>query len=262
MKSAFMLSAIQRNDLDVIGSNTYNTYYAYNIAGELTQITYPSGRIVQQSMDNIGRLCAVAQSASSCTSTTGPYASGYGYNAAGELTNLDYGNGISATIAYSPDRLQPSAITYANGATTLFGLSYSYGSAGSNNGQIQGITDTVHNGRSVSYSYDALNRLISATTAGDPSYPQWGLSWGYDRYGNRQSESIISGTCTAMTCPHNSLGFDPASNRINSGGYSYDANGNLTNDGSNSLGYDGENHLVSSSGLLGSGTYTYDGTYR
>ena len=37
------------------------------------------------------------------------------------------------------------------------------------------------------------------------------------------------------------------------------ANGNMTNDGMNTLGYDAESHAVSSSGSLGSGTYTYDG---
>lgn len=42
-------------------------------------------------------------------------------------------------------------------------------------------------------------------------------------------------------------------------GYSYDAAGNLTNDGLNALTYDSENRIVTSSGNLGSGTYSYDG---
>ena len=41
--------------------------------------------------------------------------------------------------------------------------------------------------------------------------------------------------------------------------YGYDANGNMTNDGVNTLVYDAENRATSSSGSLGSGTYTYDG---
>ena len=37
-----------------------------------------------------------------------------------------------------------------------------------------------------------------------------------------------------------------STNRITTGGYAYDANGNMTNDGSNALTYDGENHLLTS----------------
>ncbi len=77
-------------------------------------------------------------------------------------------------------------------------------------------------------------------------------------YGNRLTQSISSG-CTGITCPTNSLGVSTATNRITTGGYGYDANGNMTNDAMNTLTYDAENHLLTSSGSLGSGTYTYDG---
>ena len=53
--------------------------------------------------------------------------------------------------------------------------------------------------------------------------------------------------------------YELAATRINTSGYGYDANGNMTNDGMNTLVYDAENHAVSGSGSLGSGTYTYDG---
>ena len=44
-------------------------------------------------------------------------------------------------------------------------------------------------------------------------------------------------------------------NRITDPGYSYDANGNMTQDGLNSLTYDAENWLVSATGAK----YSYDG---
>ena len=56
---------------------------------------------------------------------------------------------ISPSFSYSPDRLQLTSLSYAESSTTLFGLSYSYGSSGSNDGLISGITDTVQSGRSV-----------------------------------------------------------------------------------------------------------------
>ena len=131
---------------------------------------------------------------------------------------------------------------------------YSYGISGSNNGQIVGISDNVDNGRSVAYSYDALYRLTNASTTGSTNYPAWGLSMTYDRYGNRSDE-----TQTADSPPSNHVTIDAAHNRISTSGYAYDSSGNMTNDGLNTIAYDAENRAVSSSGSLGSGSYTYDG---
>jgi RHS repeat-associated protein len=218
------------------------------------------GRIVvQQSFDAIGRLCAIAQTSSGCSSNTNPYATGYGYNTAFELKGFNYANGVAATFGYSADRLQMNSLNYAKGTNTLYSLNYSYGTAGSNNGQIQGITDIVDNGRSVTFSYDNLARLTNAVTVGSTAYPKWGLSFTYDAYGNRTQQSISAGCVAPMTCPTNLVAVSTATNRITTGGYGYDANGNMTNDGQNTLTYDAENHLLTSSGSLGSGTYTYDG---
>src|SRR6267154_1990116 len=44
------------------------------------------------------------------------------------------------------------------------------------------------------YSYDALGRLNTATTTGSSGYAQWGISWVYDRYGNRLSQNQTAGS--------------------------------------------------------------------
>src|SRR5262249_32873292 len=162
---------------------------------------------------------------------------------------LNYGNGVAATLTYSPDRLQLATLKYAKGATTLFNMAYSYGTAGSNNGQITKITDNVDNGRTANYTYDNLARLSTAATTGSAGYPAWGLGWTYDRYGNRTIQSISSG-CTLITCPTSSVSVDSSSNRISTGGYAYDHNGNLTGDGSNTIAYDAENRAITVSGGL------------
>ena len=131
-------------------------------------------------------------------------------------------------------------------------LTYAHGSAGSNNGQISGITDGVDNGRTVNYGYDPLARLSTALTVGSANHSQWGLSMSYDRYGNRTAQTV-----TAGTGPSNSVSVDATTNRIV--GLGYDANGNMTNDGSNTLVYDGENRALSATNGSTSGTYTYDG---
>src|SRR6266478_4947825 len=239
----------------LISGTAYPISYAYNLAGEMIQIIYPSGRVVQQSFDAIGRLCEIAPSTSGCSTAASPYATAFGYNTASQVTGFNYGNGVGTAIGYSPDRLQMTALQYAKGGSTLFNLSYAYGSTGSNNGQISGITDSVDNGRTISYTYDALARLSTAVTTGSTNYPQWGLSMTYDRYGNRTAEIPTAGS----GMPSNSVAVDAATNHINSGGYAYDAAGNMTNDGSNTLAYDAENRVVTATGGGGSGTYTYDG---
>jgi RHS repeat-associated protein len=252
----------------VIGTTTYTTGYSYNLAGELTQITYPSGRIIQQSVNAIGQLCEVATSTTSCGTATTPYATGFAYSPAGQATGFKYGNGVFASLGFSGDRLQLTCLDYSttnrnnsctHDSTTKFGLNYSYGTAGSNNGQIAGITDSVDNGRSAAYTYDALSRLTRAVTTGSTGYPAWGLSETYDRYGNRSAQSIYSG-CTGVGCPTNSVAVSLSTNRISSSGYAYDANGNMANDGLNTLAYDGENHLTAATNGSSSGVYYYDGT--
>jgi RHS repeat-associated protein len=243
----------------VINGTTYPILYGYNLASELTSMTYPSGRVVQPTVDAIGRLSTVADTMSG-TNTT--YASRFTYNPAFQITGLVYGSGVSGAFTYSLDRLQLTGMSYTDGSANLFGSNYFYktdstncptGTA-ANNGQIQCIIDTVDHGRSATYSYDGLARLTAAGTAGSTAYPKWGLSWTYDRYGNRTAQSV-----TAGTAPSNSVVVNAANNQITTVGYSYDASGNLTGDGVNAIVYDAKNRETSSSGSLGSGTYAYDG---
>jgi RHS repeat-associated protein len=252
----------------VINGTTYTTSYAYNISGELTQITYPSGRVVQQSVDPIGRLCEVAPSTSGCGTAAAPFATGFLYNTAGQTTGFKYGNNIYASFGFSSDRLQLNCLDYSttnrggactHDGTTKFGLNYSYPATPGNNGLISGISDSVDSGRSASYTFDSLYRLATAQTAGSTNYPAWGLSETYDRYGNRTQQAALPNTCVTIACPQPSFAVSASTNRLVGSPYSYDASGNMTNDGINTLVYDAENHLVSATNGGASGTYTYDG---
>jgi RHS repeat-associated protein len=245
----------------VVGATTYTSSYAYNLANQLTSITYPSGRIVQQNLDTIGRLSSVVGTLNSVNTT---YASGFVYSAAQQVTGFNYGNSINTAFGYAADRLQRTCLDYsttnrngvcAHDATTKFGMNYNYPVSPANNAQISGITDTVDSGRSASYTYDALHRLSTATTTGSTGYPAWGLSWTYDRYGNRSAQTVTAGT----GMPSNSVTIDAVHNRVSGSPYAYDATGNMTNDGQNTLTYDGENHAATAVNGSNSGTYTYDG---
>jgi RHS repeat-associated protein len=231
-----------------IGATNYPMAYAYNLANEPSSITYPSGRVVAQSFDNIGRLSQITSSSVNYLTV----AASTGYNAANEVLSATYGNGVAATFTYNT-RLQLASLAYAKSGANLFSLAYNYGTG--NNGQIQSITDNVDNGRTVNYTYDAWSRLKTAATAGSTAYPAWGLSWSYDRYGNRKQQTVTAGS----NMPSNSVTPSPTTNRITDSGYAYDLAGNMTGDGSNTLTYDAENRVTNSVNGGASGSYAFDG---
>jgi RHS repeat-associated protein len=248
----------------VINNQTYNIGYRYDVGGDVTQIIYPSGRVVQQAYNAIGQLCEIAPMASGCSDTT-YYASGFSYNAPGKLTGFNYGNGVSAKSYYSPDRMQLVYLAYAKGKSNYFSLQYSYrqnsqyappcskGTMG-NNGTVQCIMDNVDSGRTVNYSYDPLQRMTSAQSCGSSAFPQWGLAESYDRFGNRLVQSV-----TAGSGPSTNMSFNSNNQPI---GYAYDPSGNMTVEPllpSNTMTYDGESRMTAFQGFGGAASYTYDG---
>jgi RHS repeat-associated protein len=81
------------------------------------------------------------------------------------------------------------------------------------------------------------------------------LSWTYDRYGNRWTQSA-NGTGNASAVQPN-LAFYGNNNQVS--GWDYDAAGNLTNDNRNTYAYDAEGRIAS---LNSAPTYAYDAEGR
>ncbi len=88
-------------------------------------------------------------------------------------------------------------------------------------------------GQGVTSGYDSFNRLTSMTNSSGLFY-----SYTYDRYGNRWAQTPAQAGFTF------SQSFNPATNQISSSGFSYDAAGNLTSDGTNNYSYDAEGNLI------------------
>lgn len=83
------------------------------------------------------------------------------------------------------------------------------------------------------YSYDCFNRISGSNkNSGAQSF-----TYPYDRYGNRWQQNLTAGSGPSLT-----VSFSGANNRVD--GYTYDAAGNLKNDGSHSYTYDAENRIV------------------
>jgi len=215
-----------------IGSMSYPVAYQYNYASELKQTTYPSGRVVAQTYDTVGRLSQLQVNGTN-------YLSSLSYNAAGEALGFTYSNGVQGTLSYN-SQMQLASLAYAKSGSTLFSLTYNYGTG--NNGQIQSITDNVDSTRTTAFTYDPWSRLKTASNS------QWSITESYDRYGNRN----------AQTPPVNfSQAANPVTNRLPSP-FAYDAAGNMTNDGSNTLTYDAESRSIFSTNGAASGTSVYD----
>ena len=112
------------------------------------------------------------------------------YNVLGQLTSLQVMNGVGLDVQY----------TY---------------SATQNNGQITKMNGNLKT-EEVNYTYDSLTRLSTASTTG----PTWGQSFVYDGWGNRTDQLVTKGSAPVI-----SVSVDPATNRITSSGYTYEARG-------------------------------------
>ena len=82
-------------------------------------------------------------------------------------------------------------------------MTYNY-SATQNNGRIVSSSDAV-TGESVSYTYDALNRLIAAATT-NPTGPTWNESYTFDGFGNMTSKVSSNGTPASPGGPEHQPG--------------------------------------------------------
>jgi RHS repeat-associated protein len=235
-----------------IGSDTYSTGYSYNTDGTLQSTSYPSGRIVKQDQDANGRMAKLYDS----TTPSNPFLNSFSYNAAGLPLAFAFGNGVNASFGYN-ENLQISSIRYAKaGQPDFLNLSYGYGTT-TNNAQIAGITDLLDSTKSQSFTYDAWGRL-SVAQAGPNGVETWKYSYNYDRFGNRLNQNPIAGSLGNQVY----LTVDSNTNHVIDVGTSYDANGNVTQDGPLSQGfhaytYDAENRVATVD--TNAFTYGYDG---
>jgi RHS repeat-associated protein len=124
---------------------------------------------------------------------------------------------------------------------------YWYGAGG----DILAANDTANG--NWTYSYDAFNRLVGSNKNSGQSV----FSYVYDRFGNRWQQNGSNSFLATFT--GNNPGNPQNNNRMD--GYSYDAAGNLMNDGAHSYTYDAENRLTKvDSG--NTATYIYDADGR
>jgi RHS repeat-associated protein len=256
--------------------------YAYDLNGNVTQVTDRKSQVTNRTYDELDRLTEVTFDDSSTID--------YTYDAGDRVTEIDDSANGTITRTYDDmdrfaDETTPQGTvdyTYdADGrraTMTVAGqteVDYAYDDAHRLTSITQGTTVvaltyddanrrstlTLPNGIIATYGYDAANHLTSlayalgATTLGD-------LSYTYDIAGNRTS---VGGTWARTGIPSalTTATYD-AANRITSWAgtsFTYDLNGNLTNDGTMTYTWNARDQLIGVTGGA-SATFAYDGTRR
>jgi len=212
--------------------------YTYDSAGRLltdapSVATYAP--TYTYSYDSMGRPVSMTDAYGTAWTQNGQY------DLAGRLTSLDlykylYGGLPAYTTESRSYNVNGQLATLGWSGTG--GLTYNYSSS-ANNGQITQIVDTV-SGETVSYAYDSLKRLTSAS-----STAPWTQTFQYDGFGNLTAK-VLNGTTTtiAVTAATNRLTYS-----------SYDANGNMLTGVGATFTYDERNRLATASPTSGGTAY-------
>ncbi len=219
----------------------WDVSYTYNAYGQVVTTKYPdspsgTGITYTTGYDSMQRPNTLSDS-------RGSTVTGVVYNAADQPLQTQFSFGGGPFVEYRSYNAL-NQLTSINGFVQQpymptgrnLNVSYTY-SATQNNGQITGVVDNVF-GQSVSYGYDALKRLTSATAVGG-SYP-WSQNYAYDGFGNMTAKTGSGSNFTVAV--------DASTNRLDNIGY--DLNGNALNDPTGGMyTYDLANRLASANGL-------------
>jgi RHS repeat-associated protein len=240
----------------------YTIGYGYDAAGNVTQIAYPSGRIVSYSRDALGRITGVTTQQNSRSSPV-TLATSITYQPFGPLQSLWYGNGMDIWKTFTQDYLIDCLyISDTSTSPTTDYVSRCYGRTDGLN--ITNIWDNLNSSKSQSFWYTPSNRLQNASGI-------WGSStYYYDSVGNRtyDIETAGGGTTSIYGYPYNNnqvQNITQGSTTVRS--FSYDGAGNLVTDSNGSTtynyGYNNRGRLATLTvGSTQTSSYSYDGLER
>jgi RHS repeat-associated protein len=226
-------------------TGTFTTSYAYNKNGDITSLTYPSGRTVNYAYNTASGVSNSRLSQITDQTTNATVASSLSYNPAGQAVTRTLGSGLAEAFAFN-SRWQMTSTTETLSGNTLMSLTYDYGST-TNTGRLLTRTDNLYSEHTVAYTYDSLYRLTQASA----SAPSWSIAWTFDTWGNRLTQTP-SGLATTRVGTQ-TLGY--TNNHLNT--YTYDAAGNQTNDAFHNYAFNADNRITQVDG--GADAYGYDG---
>lgn len=216
---------------EVVGTVTLTNGYAYDADERLHILTFPSAKTVTYAYDTQGNI-------SSVTLNSNGVASSVAWMPFGPAKNWTQANGKVFTRTFDQDyritalalgTLNTQALTWDN-ARRLTALSET------------GLSDKA-------YNYDDLDRLTSLTIGtANPT------SWTYDDNSNRATTTDPSSNVTTYNYPGGNNKLSSLSGFV-SQSFTYDANGNMTGDGTNTWTYDQRGRMATN--VVGAVTTTY-----
>jgi len=177
-------------------SVVYAVGYAYDLDGNITQITYPSGRTVGYSRGATGLVTGVTTQASPSSSAV-TLASNFNYQPFGPLQTLTYGNGLILWKTFTQD-YGPNTLIVEQGSNSVINRGYTYWYSDFN---ITNIWDNNATSRNENYVYTPNGWLQN-------DYGSWGeVTYWQDGVGNRTADIFNDNTTTTtrtLGYPYNS----------------------------------------------------------
>ncbi len=240
------------------GAAGYTISYAYDAAGNITQVTYPSGRLVVFARDALGRVSGVTTKKDAASPTV-TLASNVAYQPFGPLQGLSFGNGLTLAKTVTQDYdLSTLKVQDPTTLATIVDRSF----ARTDLVNLTGITEAAVSGRNETYTYTPTNRLQNAVGP-------WGtLTWSYDLVGNRTSEVLTAGSTSTFNYPAGSNRLASVTQGATSlRSFTHDGAGNVTADDRGGTVYDyrhnhrGRIDRVTVSGQV-KADYSYDALER
>ena len=241
------------------------TDISYDALNRKSLVSYADGSGVQATYDAGNRLTSLADSVAGTlgwsydgldrvTGTTTPQGSvSYTYDAAGRRTSMTPAAQAIANYTYdSANRL--TGIT--QGSETVQ-LAY--------DADNRRTVLTLPNGITVNYGYDVASELTGLTYAQGNGTSLGNLTYGYDLDGQVMSKggSFATDTLPTPTTQAPTFDLNDRETSFNGAGLSYDANGNLTNDGTNAYTWNARNQLTAiTQGGTTQMSYAYDAVGR
>ena len=241
------------------------TDVSYDALNRRSLVSYADGSGIQASYDAGNRITSVVDSTSGTlswgydgldrvTSTSSPQGSvGYTYDAAGRRTSMTAA--AQATANYTYDNA--NRLTAISQGSETVQLAY--------DADNRRTTLTLPNGITVAYGYDTASELTGLTYTQGNGTSVGNLAYAYDADGRIIQKSGSFATDVLPTATTQSATFDLNDRKTSFNGQalSYDANGNLTSDGTNTYMWNARNQLtqVSQNGVAQL-TYAYDALGR
>jgi RHS repeat-associated protein len=219
--------------------------YTYDAHGNVLTIASSNvnGGSMTYTYDSLNRLATVVDNRLLAQGMN-PATTSYSYDAIGDLTTYTYPNGVQTIATF--DALNRLTQIGSSKTGALSNFAYTLGPAGNR------LSAVELGGRTVSYGYDNVYRLISEAIAN--SAPNNGtVNYTYDSVGNRMQMTSTLGAVPGGTFSYDANDrlaldtWDANGNTISSAGisYVYDFENRLTLRGAVSIVYDGDGNRVS-----------------